>query len=98
MAVADLDERDYIVYAARREGGKGAFYFWTGQCFTGDMSQAKIHPRYADCIDTIWHGVLWDETKKVEKLGFKTLRAIPLAIAQEEIKPEWRGKQTFVLS
>lgn len=91
----DENEKNYIVYSPRKENGKGAFYFWSGDCFTGDISKAKIHPCYADCIDTIWRGILWDQNAQLEKLGFSVLRAIPLIVAEKEIKLEWRGKETL---
>lgn len=88
---------NYLVYSVRQEQGKGALYFWSGECFTGDISQAKIHPQYADCIDTIWNGILWRETKKINDLGFKALRAIPLEVAKKDILPEWCGKEKIFL-
>lgn len=87
----------YVVYSCRQEeSGKGVFYFWSGEYFTGDISKAKIHPQYADCIDSIWSGILWDQSSALKGLGFKRLSCYRLG-AVDDIKLEWRGTKDILV-
>lgn len=68
-----FDPGKYGVVGVFQDATSKGFMVWTGKEFCGDKSKALLVNRYADVINIIWNGPLWDNSLKLKELGCKNL-------------------------